>query len=227
MYVVTVQASDGGMGTTKEVTIEITNVDEDGTVTLSTLQPQVDVAITATLTDPDNIGAENLASISWQWYRGNSPIAGATNGARAITSIYTPAAGDVGSVLSAKAMYDDEEGDDRTAEQDSANAAREAPASNVPPTFPNQDPGETATTNQTREVAENMPAGTNIGAPVAASDPGDVLTYSLSGVRAAFDINRVTGQLSTKAKLDYEDDTNEYMVMVTATDPFGISVLRR
>ena len=42
-YVVTVQASDGGDGTTatEEVTIEVTNVEEPGTVTLSTLQPQV------------------------------------------------------------------------------------------------------------------------------------------------------------------------------------------
>ena len=56
MYTVTVQASDGGVDTTatEEVTIEVTNVDEPGTVTLSTLQPQVDVVITATLDDPDD-----------------------------------------------------------------------------------------------------------------------------------------------------------------------------
>ena len=54
-YVVTVQASDGGENTTatEELTIEVTNVEEPGTVTLSTLQPQVGVAITATLDDPD------------------------------------------------------------------------------------------------------------------------------------------------------------------------------
>ena len=51
MYVVTVQASDGGDDTTatEVVTIEVTNVEEPGTVTMSTLQPQVGVAITATL----------------------------------------------------------------------------------------------------------------------------------------------------------------------------------
>ena len=185
-YEVTVQASDGGANTTatEEVMIEVTNVEESGTVTLSTLQPQVGVAITATLTDPDNITeAGNLASISWQWYRGNSEIAGGTNGAGANTSMYTPAAGDVGSVLSAKAMYDDDEGDDRTAQEYSANAVREAPTSNVPPTFPT--PVGQQTTDQTREVAENTPAGVNIGAPVVASDT-DVLTYSLNdtlGVR--------------------------------------------
>ena len=49
-YGVTVQASDGGATPAmEEVTIEVTNVDEPGTVTLSTLQPQVDREITATL----------------------------------------------------------------------------------------------------------------------------------------------------------------------------------
>ena len=79
MYVVTVQASDGGVGTTAEkaVTIEVTNVDEPGTVMLSTLQPQVGVGITATLADPDGQTAD---TITWQWYRGSSPISGANNG---------------------------------------------------------------------------------------------------------------------------------------------------
>ena len=34
-------------------------------------------------------------------------------------------------------------------------------------------------TAQSREVAENTAAGRNLGARVAATDPGDVLTYSL------------------------------------------------
>ena len=62
--------------------------------------------------------------------------------------------------------------------------------------FPTPD-GQDTDTNQTREIAENTPAGTNIGAPVAASDT-DVLTYSLEDGRcdaANFDINRATGQL--------------------------------
>ena len=76
-------------------------------------------------------------------------------------------------------------------------------------------------------MAENTRAATNLGAPVEASDPGDVLTYSLSGTNAAsFDINRATGQLITKA-LDFEDTNNpsdnEFEVTVTATDPFGVT----
>ena len=76
-------------------------------------------------------------------------------------------------------------------------------------------------------MEENTPSGRNLGARVAATDPGDVLTYSLSGVDAvSFDINRATGQLTTKAALNFEmavdqGANNEYEVTVTATDPFG------
>ena len=76
-------------------------------------------------------------------------------------------------------------------------------------------------TNQTRKVAENTPAGRNIGAPVVANDPGDVLTYSLD-TEAVFAIGRSSGQLQTKADLDFETDPT-YTVTVTATDPFGAS----
>ena len=70
-------------------------------------------------------------------------------------------------------------------------------------------------------MAENTRAGTNIGAPVAANDSGDVLTYSLTGAGAAsFDIVRSSGQLQTKAALDFETGPS-YTVTVTATDPFG------
>ena len=218
-YSVTIEASDGGQNTTamEDVTIEVTNVDEDGTVTLSTLQPQVNVAITATLDDPDNATAN---TVTWQWNRGNSEIAGAT------TASYTPTAGDVGSVLRATAMYDDGEDEDKTAQEDSAHAVREAPESNIPPSFPDQDLNTGGVqTQQTREVAENTPAGTNLGAPVAASDP-DVLTYSLDtgNAAAAFDITRATGQLMTKAALNHETE-DSYIVTVTATDPFGATVM--
>ena len=223
-YEVTVKASDGGDDTTsmEAVMIKVTNVEEPGTVMLSTLQPQVGVAITATLTDPDNA---TEATVTWQWYRGSSEIVGATVGAGTPMSSYTPVGGDVGSVLRAIAMYNDDEDDDKAAQKDSAHAVRQAPESNIPPSFPDQDLGDTGVqTAQTREVAENTPAGTNIGAPVVASDP-DVLTYSLDdGIpAAAFDIDRATGQLMTKAALDHETG-NTYIVTVRATDPFGATV---
>ena len=54
MYEVTVQATDEsnkvGM---HEVTVEVTNVDEPGTITLSALQPQSQTEFTAKHADPD------------------------------------------------------------------------------------------------------------------------------------------------------------------------------
>ena len=74
----------------------------------------------------------------------------------------------------------------------------------------------------TRTIPENTPAGVNIGAPVAATDPdNDALTYSLNGADAgSFDIVSGTGQLQTKAALDFET-TPYYSVTVTATDTAG------
>ena len=44
-------------------------------------------------------------------------------------------------MLRATAMYDDGEDEDKTAQEDSAHAVRQAPESNIPPTFPDQDLG--------------------------------------------------------------------------------------
>ena len=70
-----------------------------------------------------------------------------------------------------------------------------------------------------RNVPENTPPGTNIGAPVSATDEdGDTLTYSLGGQDvASFDIDEFTGQLLTKVAMDKEDEDN-YQVQVTVTD---------
>ena len=53
---------------------------------------------------------------------------------------------------------------------------------------------------------ENTPANRNIGAPVAADDgDNDSLTYAISGADAAFfDVVATSGQLRTKAALNYE-----------------------
>lgn len=73
----------------------------------------------------------------------------------------------------------------------------------------------------TRSVAENTPAGTNIGAPVSATFTGEgdsILTYSLGGTDAgSFRIVSGTGQLQTEAALDYETK-NSYTVQVSASN---------
>ena len=49
--------------------VKVTNVEEDGAIEFSTLQPRVGFPVTATLTDPDNVNADSL---EWQWYRSDS-----------------------------------------------------------------------------------------------------------------------------------------------------------
>ena len=69
--------------------------------------------------------------------------------------------------------------------------------------------------------------GTSIGSAVTAGDgDGDLRLYTLGGPDAGIcsRIDRKTGQLKTKAALDYEalpEDAKYHMVMVTATDPSG------
>ncbi len=76
-------------------------------------------------------------------------------------------------------------------------------------------------------VAENSAAGTNVGAPITATDPddGDTLTYSLSGADAAsFSINTATGQLTTRSGVTYNYEAKSaYSLAVSAADGKGLS----
>ena len=76
---------------------------------------------------------------------------------------------------------------------------------NVPPVF-------TEGADTLRTIAENVAIGTDVGLPVTATDAnkGTTLTYTLSGNidAAAFDLDSETGQLKTKAALDYETKTS-------------------
>ncbi|MCY4493169.1 MAG: S8 family serine peptidase, partial [Acidimicrobiaceae bacterium] len=77
-----------------------------------------------------------------------------------------------------------------------------------------------------RTVAENTAAGTAVGAAVTATDsdtapPG--LTYTLSGTHAdSFTIDGATGQLRTKAALDYETQA-AYSVTVSVSDGLNLA----
>ncbi len=214
-YSVTVTATDTAGGTdTITVTITVNNLDEAGTVTLSSLQPQVRFQLTATLDDPDDVVS---GSVTWSWARSQSrntpgtPISGATSAA------YTPVAADAGRFLQATASYTDGEGPGKSAQAVSTDRVQAAPVEpNDPPEFP-------LTETRARDVDENTPAGEDIGEPVAATDPDDdTLTYSLDATsRASFDIVDTTGQLRTKANLDHET-TSFHFVTVTAADPAGL-----
>ena len=207
-YSVTVTATDpSNTSDTIAVTITVTDVDEAGTVVLSSVQPQVETALTATLTDPDG----NISDDTWSWESSSDRSSWAAIGG-ATSKSYTPVAGDVGSYLRVTASYTDGEGSGKNAQAVSDNTVRAAPASNSAPEFA----AETAS----RTIAENTPPDENVGTPVTATDAdNDSLTYTLSGTDAeSFGIVPSSGQLRTKATLDYETKPG-YAVIVTATDP--------
>ena len=88
------------------VTVTVSDVDEVGTVSLSTKRPRKGVEVTATLADPDGV-VDGSAAWTWERTAGNNDwvvIAGADS------SSYTPVAADAGSFLRAGATYSDRHG---------------------------------------------------------------------------------------------------------------------
>ncbi len=83
---------------------------------------------------------------------------------------------------------------------------------NLPPVF-------TEGKSTRRFVQENISSGRNIGIPVVAIDPeNNRLQYSLSGIDTySFSLNRNTGQLKSRATLDY-DMKKKYRVTVNVRD---------
>ena len=110
-YSVTVTATDpSGLTGEVDVTINVTNVDEPGTVSIVPEQPRVGTVLRAKLSDPDG----GIRSVTLQWARSSdksswTPVAGAG-------SSYTPADGGRGMYLRVTAAYRDGEGFNKTAE---------------------------------------------------------------------------------------------------------------
>ena len=186
-----------------EVTIVVNNVDEAGTVSVLPVEPEVGMALTGFLTDPDG----SVSNVSWQWAKSSdgsnwSDISGAG------FDVYTPVADDAGSHLRATASYTDRHGPGKTAHGVSGRQTTQGS-----PSFQ----GDAAIV-----VEENTPGGAPVGTPLTATDPeGDALSYSLSGTGASsFFIDGSTGQITVAsgATLDYETGSAQYTVVVSVHD---------
>ena len=204
-YSVTVRAVAGSHTVDTAVTVNIENIEERGTVTLSAVQPQERTALTATLADDDG-----PSSTTWQWYRTSSRGSAGTAITTATSPAYTPTPEDVGRYLRVVATYDDPHGNDKTAAAVSANLTLAFNPDNLRPVFPSN--------TADRSIRENTRPGTSLGAAVRATDANnDRLTYSIPA-SDDFEIVSATGQLRTRRMLDHEDQ-NTHTITVTATDP--------
>ena len=146
MYALRVTAKDATDNEASiDVTITVTNVEEAGTVSFTSSQPQVGTILTASLSDPDGAVSE----VSWQW--ASSPDQSDwTDISGADTASYTSQSGDLGQYLRSTASYTDGEGSGKSAQAVSGQAVQAAPVTNAAPEFPSE--------SAVRSVEENSSA---------------------------------------------------------------------
>ena len=211
-----------------EVTVTVTNVDEDGGVTLEApdyagqavalmaldqagqetmagVSPVVGREITAALMDYDNV---EDGTTTWQWAITDSLDIRWTDIAGETMDKYTPVYSDIGKYLQVTAHYSDGHDDGKVESVISAPVALI-----TSPAF--------ASATAAREVAENTAAGGYVGAPVEATDAdGDTPVYALSGTdMASFDIDEDSGRIMVASGADLNFEVKDtYMVTVEARD---------
>ena len=216
-YAVTVKADDSNGGSdTIAVTITVTDVNEAparpafpsvASVANST------TSLAVTWTAPSNTGPP-ISNYDLRYRQGTS--GGWTNGPQNVTGTSATI-----SSLSANTLYQvqvratNNEGDSLWSPSGSG---RTNMAGNTAPTFPSS--------TATRNVAENSPAGTNVGNAVTATDDdNDPLTYTIEGTDAAsFTIVTTAGsaQIRTRSGVPYDREAQpSYTVIVKADDGNG------
>ena len=215
-YEVTLTATDNGTpskSSPKQVTVTVDNVDEPGTVTLSSSSPQVGDHLTATLTDPDG----GLRQDSWSWYSRTRSADSASDDAvelRATSQRYTVQASDEGRRLEVRVDYADAQGLDKSARATSRVVqAADDPNPRAPVIAGSSD------------VSINEGATGSVGTYRATDADGDRVTLTLtnaaggpltfSGGASAL---TTSGELRVTRALDFESDRTSYEVTLTATD---------
>ena len=215
-YSVTVSVSDSNGGSDSiDVTINVTDVNEapsftDGTSTTRSIAEDIghfsDIGTAVSATDPENDTLEySLGGTDGELFGIDSPTGQLYVGNSSFLDYETKTSYSVTVSVSDGSLTD------------SIDVTINVTDVNEAPVF-------TEGTSTTRAVAENTGSGQNIGTAIAATDPeSDTLTYTLGGTDAAsFSIVSTSGQLQTKAALDY-DTKSSYSVTVSASDGNGSS----
>ena len=140
-------------------------------------------------------------SVSFQWFRDGVERVGETAQTYQLTS------DDIGSIISVKYSYLDQNGDQQTHLEWLTTKVLNV---NDAPAF--------ASSTASVSVAENSDVATAVYTASATDVDGDTLTYSLSGTDASLlTIDSSTGAVTLKASPDY-DTKDQYLFTVTASD---------
>ena len=220
--------SDSVIDVTLQVTVTVTNVDEEGRISFGASEAMVGVPIVATLHDDDGV-----LSMKWQWSSGEEVVG--------LADIYTPVRSDSAVTLFVVVDYEDGHGDGKnvSAEVDVRRVVPPPPP--PPPPRPTPTPIPAPSVNHAPEfiegdetrreliVEDERLLGENgeaveVGTPVEAVDPDplDSVAYSIVvGSSAIFMVDNLSGQIlltvALEIALDGESE-REYFVKMRATD---------
>ena len=237
-YQITVVASGGE----QPVEVEVINLNEDGSVSFTQLQAQTTRDLMAKFSDDD--GKDDP---TWQWSRGASAEGPFTAIDGATSSDREPGEDDIGMWLQATVSYTDSFG--ATSASGEIGPVVGETLANAAPSFSALDDDDDAGGVQIEfKFGENGKG--KIGDPLTATDAnGDPRLYTITGGadKDCFGIGETSGQLSLNDKRNYEaplaacetggdvrtvvddgdtddlDERQQYVVVITATDPSGAS----
>ena len=176
-YEITVTARSGSDRDELEVTVNVTNLDEEGEVALSPARGTVGGRITATLTDLDG----TATGLDWDWARSEDGATGWTNISGVNSNSYTPDSGDVGYYLRATANYTDPEGPGKSANARTATAVLADDDGSVTLTPADPAAGDTVTAR----VTDPDGSVTNVTWQWASSSDGESGWTDISGATSA------------------------------------------
>ena len=195
-YSVTVSSGDGSTTpVTVDVTVNVQNEEEDGTIQVDTFRPKVGTMITTTLVDDDIPEGRQASNQVWEWATSTKASGGTWNAINSTLvtvtdadnrSTYTPRASDAGMYLRVRVEYNDgnERDDPGTVNRDDLTDKAEPHVfkgvvlardyTNLAPKFPDQDPDMPGVQNETatRTIKEDASPNDVVGAVVMAEDLG-------------------------------------------------------
>ncbi len=207
-YAAQVVASDGTLADTASVTILVTDVPAPGTPDAPVVTGGTEEA-SVTWSAPSNEGPE-ITGYDLR-YRASGADAWTDPSMLGVVLAHTITGLEAGTAYLVQVRAKSSEGAGEWSEsgEGTTEAANRAPAFDA-------DAYE-------REVAENSPGGTEVGAPVAATDPdGTSPSHSFvsGGDEAPFEIDAATGRitLAEDAALNYESEDTLFTVRVEASD---------
>ena len=204
-YEVTVKATTGSLMATRSVTVNVTNVDEPGTVNISSPnnEVKVDIQLTAELDEGDE---ETV--IGWQWASssdgstGWSDISGATN------NTYTPVEGDVGNYLRATVTYNDPLGSGKTLSAEAGTAVEAASTAGTDGIVRLSPTGGLVSDDSVTATLTDADNPTNQVWQWQRSSDGSTNWTTVGGSAASYTTTKADAGNFLRASVTYDDDSD-------------------